>query len=1195
MRKYQVSLDLRTNHERQLRGFEDSVNKAEESLKTLSSGFPNPFASATSGATTFLKRLGPLGGGLGVVVAGMGAATAAGAAFTRQYSIAAERSTVAEEALFDLNAELQLLAEGADLDDLQEAILNISERFGEATRDAGAIRDAMLSIGLSQQDIIDLNFDGPEAQLEAIREQFQGIATDSERIFRARELFAEDGLRILNLITAEADELQAIQARNDSIGISVDQEIFDDFRALRLETSVTTRAVQAFAINLGGAFAPDFTSLFTGLNDTIALFGGAESAALSIGTALQPISSIVSLIGKGIFFFGTAFRDAKGAAEDFFDIFPDADTVVESTVPQALLDRTRAFGDRLREVQSGTNLKIQRRYFEGQLDIAEASGAATEKLEEFRNILAIIEDGLAEGGRTAVQARADINTFQAGLENTANTADELDTAFAKLLDNVARIQQSADLKLEPEISGFAKAQADLEALEAAQAKLNATTGIDGEERTNSQAAIDAATDAAQQVLAIERKKSQNIIDNITNNDTERLRVQTEFDKKRAELNKQQLDTQLLDYEDYNNRLATLDAQEEAALARIDAKRAESSRKNQERLEKESLALERFRADLLGQVNQFGAIDNALSAQIDKIQEGLSRGAITTGEAEQLTIVAELEAQVNRDQLSTELQVLSRTAEDVSQINIPIALTGGSDVAGEVGRILDQIETDRAEVEENFQRTFRIDPAAAQSLRDALEADIDVQGAEALQRVLQSLDGLEIVPDVNILDGLNDELAAIEAPIRELEARINTAINGGDLETARVLELQIETIRDQGLQDIQKAVAEGYNIDLTVNTTGDGFDAASLDSLEGLRGLQEQLEAAGTRFSDIGGEGSLDAAFDEVANLDAELNRFLQDNPEADLSKFESQIKSLADTIKDELTGIFDSIDFGGSQISGFIQNLPAFQNLSPQVQALAGAGLEAAEGLFTDFYSQRAERENQAFQDSLSRFQAAETEKSAFAQAEEQFRQAEDSNDIASATDNLNSLLNQYQVTNDELIQLGLDRSSSAQQIANVIAQARAGETDSLRRQAVAQESAAKKAFETDKQFKRAQVIASGIQAVMNAYASAPPPFNVGLAAIAGAFAGKQLSAINSLSFGGSGGALASASAGGGIANIGSPSSPVGQIDSANDAIDGTNGVGGRVIVELEGRSSITREELIQIANAQEEARQEGLDILITD
>ena len=66
-------------------------------------------------------------------------------------------------------------------------------------------------------------------------------------------------------------------------------------------------------------------------------------------------------------------------------------------------------------------------------------------------------------------------------------------------------------------------------------------------------------------------------------------------------------------------------------------------------------------------------------------------------------------------------------------------------------------------------------------------------------------------------------------------------------------------------------------------------------------------------------------------------------------------------------------------------------------------------------------------------------------------------------------------------------------------------------------ESMKRKAFEQDKKMKMAQTAISTVQAVMNAYASAPFPYNIALAAMVGAIGAAQLSSISSMTYDGGG------------------------------------------------------------------------------
>ena len=231
--------------------------------------------------------------------AGMTFFSAASAAFARDLTIASERTTLGTEKIQEFSFQLSQLASGVDLEDLQETLLNISERFGEASKDAGAIRDALQAIGLSQSQIVDLNFAGPEAQLQAIRESFQGLATDSERIFRARELFAEDGLRTLQFITAAQQDLDDLAQRSVELGLVVPDAVLTDLSNLTKEYKVFGNLAENTAIEVGSIFSKVSTESFGLLNDLYGLIGGPRGLGIALRTLTFPIVKPMEIFLKG--------------------------------------------------------------------------------------------------------------------------------------------------------------------------------------------------------------------------------------------------------------------------------------------------------------------------------------------------------------------------------------------------------------------------------------------------------------------------------------------------------------------------------------------------------------------------------------------------------------------------------------------------------------------------------------------------------------------------------------------------------------------------------------------------------------------------------------------------------------------------------------------------------------------------------
>lgn len=384
-----------------------------------------------------------VGGKLLLAAAGLTFFSAASAAFARDITIAAERTTVAADQIQLFTFQLSQLQAGANLDDLQEALLNISERFGEATRDAGAIRDALQAIGLSQEEIVALNFEGPEAQLEAIRSSFQNIATDSERIFRARELFAEDGLRTLNFLTAAQQELDELELRNISLGLTVPQETLDDLNALTKEYKVTGQLVESFSIQLGAIFSGVSQSVFRLTNNLVGLVGGVSGVVGFLDAILTPITApleftidrlndivvlwtnIGQIISQRVV---GALRDARDATAEY----------LQSTRPVIALNEAY---DRAETALSKVNLAA--RLGATNFKLLNENLPDTE-LQRLTQLQFDLEQALAGSNE---QARI----LRDRLIDEGKAANEASVEFEKIIDNLAEIDQlnTEALKVSP--------------------------------------------------------------------------------------------------------------------------------------------------------------------------------------------------------------------------------------------------------------------------------------------------------------------------------------------------------------------------------------------------------------------------------------------------------------------------------------------------------------------------------------------------------------------------------------------------------------------------------------------------------------------------------------------------------------------------------------------------------------------------
>ena len=1292
-RKYEVSLDLRSNFEKSLKKIDGQIRKVEKSVGN--------FGGATNKITGLTNKLGKLAGLNPYAAAAAGVAALGAAAFgavaganalNQQLLIAEERTGIAAERLAEYEALLRQTTTGVDFEELQEAITNVSERFGEAAQDAGGIRDAMNALGFSNQEIIDLS------QLATAEEQFLAFSQsvqdlpEAELTFRLKEIGGDDLFRVKGLLKALGDEGSEAQKKIDRLDLAFSKEGIDNLKDFNNQAKLVNAIFSDISKEVGGKLAPTITAVAKVFINWVDLLGGTETIVDAIGrlfnVVLIPIrvaAEIILTIQR--FLFGVrdivanlgpliresvvkAFNDAKDAAEGFVRSLPAGGAVLDGLAATA--DAAGSVVGAIGDIGStaGTAFGSLSNSLKGQ--ISEWKGnedaAAQYREEALRGAEAV--RGGAEAVKTlkveqqaatqAAEAMAQANEqAQKAIDGQTNSfrafSKQITEQFGEIKIDVVGNAKDKLSELNAQYDSLKKSLVD-DKIEALPLDLS-----NEEFDRQSQALLDQFEETFKGAYGNSLRSLKTFINSSVDQfDTlkavysEVEAIQLASEKKIANFRNQVLAgnidgsqlQQLVELEEKftADKLSALNDRN-AKTAAAEANRLKSQA---DTAAKEVQAIADRRDALLSEVSKFGEIDSALSSKLDEINKSFKEGGLTGDQASTLKLVANVEAQVNKDQFEKELQLLNAQASDLTAINLGVEVSNTGEVLSEFDRIFSQVESDRAEIEKQFQDTFRIDPAAATALKDALSAEVDVQGAEALQNLLKQIGGVDIAPKVNLVDGIEDELRQIEAPLLELEQKLQAAINLGDTGTQRSLELAIDIIETEGYSQFIDGIEGGFDsivrldIEAPDNSILNGFvDSPDTNIGEFVKQFEDaqkafnkslagqdqsfintaQLEFEAERatailgnlselapridFDTIGTAEQLGQATAEVKQFEGLIRELQLKFPEIDfsamLSGADSAMGQLGDIVTSQLSDIIGSIGSGGSAISD------AF---SEQISDAFGGGAlgegisqlaSQFESVLSNGFAQSAQIENQKFQESLNAFKEAETEKSAFAQAQQAFRDATSSEDVGKATENLNALLQKYKVTNDELNQLGLDRSSSAQQIASAVAGARQFETEQIRKQAAAQEREAKKAFEADKAFRTAQAIITGIQATVNAYewgSKFGGPLGGGVAAGIAAFAtAQQVRAIQSTSFKGSGGVTAPSSGGGGVASAGNNSSGVGGaggVDSANDTFNNSGRSRSQVNIDFQGRSSISTEEAIELVRAIKDAEEEGYDLEFT-
>ena len=283
------------------------------------------FRSGLAGATISLSGL---KAGAAGAAAALVAVSVAALASSRTLREAAQRTRISGNEFDLLRNQLEQTTVAAQSNDLQEAILNITERFGEAAKDSGAIRDSLVDLGTPLSEIIDISSSGPAEQLEKFRELIQGAENDSVAFFKVRELLAEDGARILPFLELSDAQIKLNNARREFLRIGDNNVSTENLNELQFAFLEFQAIIRDTIETIASKFAPTvsrMTRIFsTALAPSIQLVGAVLSPFIDAALYLfNIVLSGVEKVGKLVNVFREFvlwIRDGASALADFGQI-----------------------------------------------------------------------------------------------------------------------------------------------------------------------------------------------------------------------------------------------------------------------------------------------------------------------------------------------------------------------------------------------------------------------------------------------------------------------------------------------------------------------------------------------------------------------------------------------------------------------------------------------------------------------------------------------------------------------------------------------------------------------------------------------------------------------------------------------------------------------------------------------------------
>ena len=238
------------------------------------------------------SRLGKVGVKAAAAIALIkGASVALGLAGAKSFREINKASRRLNESVGDIqrfSLAVQAIDPGTGIDDIQEGLLTLTERFGEAREGGNEVSKIFKALG------VDANLEGPLAQMEAVRQKLNSLSSDSQRIQLTRILFGDaDGDAVLGYLRQTDDQLASINEKIRNSGkLFTDEEITNMDRA--------NRAIAAFS-----AETKSFKEkVFASLSPLI------QKAANYMTAFMQTVASSGDVFKKSIFYkTGTYIKD----------------------------------------------------------------------------------------------------------------------------------------------------------------------------------------------------------------------------------------------------------------------------------------------------------------------------------------------------------------------------------------------------------------------------------------------------------------------------------------------------------------------------------------------------------------------------------------------------------------------------------------------------------------------------------------------------------------------------------------------------------------------------------------------------------------------------------------------------------------------------------------------------------------------
>lgn len=177
------------------------------------------------------------------------------------------------------------------------ALRRMTRRIEEAAEGAGPAAQALERLGLSARELARMS---PDQQFRKLAEAMKEAESQGGRLRDTMAIFDTEGMPLVNMLSAGADEIARFEAEADKLGVTVGDELVQDALAFQNELRKLDAVKKGLQNRIAGELLPSMTRMVEKFNDADDAAGRLDTAARVASTGVKLLAS-VGVIVTGVF------------------------------------------------------------------------------------------------------------------------------------------------------------------------------------------------------------------------------------------------------------------------------------------------------------------------------------------------------------------------------------------------------------------------------------------------------------------------------------------------------------------------------------------------------------------------------------------------------------------------------------------------------------------------------------------------------------------------------------------------------------------------------------------------------------------------------------------------------------------------------------------------------------------------------